>query len=112
MSSRQNTSQPFMESLISPANRFLAIGPSKIKTTEKVIDLIKRLHKKPDVLINGSAIGYYGVSKDLIFTEKTTKPGDDFLAKVTMEWENAAKQAEELDIRTVYTRFGVILGEK
>src|SRR5699024_1790705 len=75
-------------------------------------DLIKRLHKKPAVLSNGSATGYYGVSKDLIFTEKTTKRGDDFLAKVTMEWEKAAKQAEELHIRTVYTRFGVMLGEK
>lgn len=89
-----------------------AILTSRIETTEKVIDLIKQLHKKPDVLINGSAIGYYGVSEDLIFTEKTTKPGDDFLAKVVMEWENAAKQAEELDIRTVYTRFGVILGDE
>jgi len=89
-----------------------AILTSRIETTEKVIDLIKQLHKKPDVLINGSAIGYYGVSEDLIFTEKTTKPGDDFLAKVAMEWENAAKQAEELDIRTVYTRFGVILGDE
>src|SRR5690625_57915 len=89
-----------------------AILTSRIETTEKVIDLIKQLHKKPDVLINGSAIGYYGVSEDLVFTEKTTKPGDDFLAKVVMEWENAAKQAEELNIRTVYTRFGVILGDE
>lgn len=89
-----------------------AILTSRIETTEKVINLIKQFHKKPEVFISGSAVGYYGTSEDLMFTEQTTNPGDSFLAKVAMEWENAAKQAELLGIRTVYTRFGVILGEE
>lgn len=87
-----------------------AILASRIDTTEQVMELIKHLPKKPDVLISGSAIGYYGMSEDLIFTENTTKSGTDFLAEVTRKWEHTAKQAEVLGIRTVYTRFGVILG--
>lgn len=89
-----------------------AILTSRIETTQKLIDMVEQFRKKPDVFISGSAVGYYGVSEDLIYTEETTKPGDDFLAKVAMEWENIAKQAEGMDIRTVYTRFGVILGKK
>lgn len=89
-----------------------AIFKSRIDTTQKVLDIIKKLHKKPDVLISGSAVGFYGFSEDLIFTEATMKPGKDFLAKVVMEWEKVAKQAREMDIRTVFTRFGVILGKE
>lgn len=85
---------------------------SRIETTQKLIDMIKKMDKKPDVFITGSAIGYYGTSGDLIFTENTTEPGDDFLAKVAVDWEKTAKQAEQLNIRTVYARFGVILGKE
>lgn len=89
-----------------------AILNSRIKATNHVIKLMKSLHSKPAVFINGSAIGYYGVSEDIMFSEDTTTPGTDFLANVVVQWETCAKQAEELGIRTVYTRFGVILGDK
>lgn len=90
-----------------------AILNSRIDTTNRVIEIMKKLYKKPNVFISGSAVGYYGVSEDLMFTESTKMPGDDFLAGVVTEWEECAKQAEEtLGIRTVYTRFGVVLGEK
>ncbi|WP_042142107.1 TIGR01777 family oxidoreductase [Paucisalibacillus sp. EB02] len=87
------------------------IKSSRIEITQKVIDLLKQMTKKPDVFISSSAVGYYGVSDDMIFTEETKQPGNDFLADVVVEWERTAKQAEELSIRTVYTRFGVILGK-
>lgn len=89
-----------------------AILNSRIEATNHVIDIIKQLPRKPDVFISGSAIGYYGSSEDIMFSEETTIPGRDFLADVVVKWETCAKQAEELGIRTVYTRFGVILGGK
>lgn len=85
---------------------------SRKETTQKLIEFIKQMDKKPDIFISGSAVGFYGTSEDLIYTEKTTEPGDDFLAKVAIDWEKTAMQAEQMNIRTVYTRFGVILGKE
>src|SRR5690625_3007218 len=81
---------------------------SRIETTKKLIQMMKQMKIKPSVFISGSAIGYYGTSTDLIFTEKTVEPGNDFLAQVVTKWESTAKEAEDLGIRTIYARFGVI----
>jgi len=89
-----------------------AIRFSRIKTTQTLINYMKQMKKKPNVFINSSAVGYYGTSDEIIFTEKTIPPGDDFLANVVIKWEETAKQAERLGIRTVYTRFGVVLGRE
>ncbi|WP_087975136.1 TIGR01777 family oxidoreductase [Oceanobacillus rekensis] len=85
---------------------------SRLETTNQVIQLIKDMKIKPNVFISGSAIGYYGTSEDLIFTEATTQAGKDFLAEVTVKWEESAKLAETLGVRTVYARFGIILGNE
>ncbi len=85
------------------------IVASRLKATEKLTNVLLQMHEKPNVFLSGSAIGYYGMSEEKIFTEKTTKPGDDFLASVCHSWEKAAATAEDLGIRTVYTRFGVVL---
>jgi hypothetical protein len=89
-----------------------SIITSRIQITRKLIEMIQRMDDKPEVFINGSAVGFYGMSEDLIFTEKTKQAGNDFLAKVAVEWENMAKWIKQLGIRTVYTRFGVILGDE
>ncbi|HLS10406.1 NAD-dependent epimerase/dehydratase family protein, partial [Lentibacillus sp.] len=88
------------------------IRSSRIDTTQKVIRMMEQMEQKPDVFISGSAVGFYGTSEEHIFTEETIKPGDDFLASVVVEWEQTAKQAEQLGVRTVYTRFGVIMGNE
>lgn len=85
---------------------------SRVNTTKNVIQMIEQMNKKPEVFITGSAIGYYGTSTDLIFTEDTTESGNDFLAHVVTEWERTARKAESMGIRTVYARFGVILGQE
>lgn len=85
---------------------------SRIETTEKIIQIMEQMKVKPAIFISGSAIGYYGTSTDLIFTENTMESGNDFLAHVVSKWENTAKKAEDLGIRTIYARFGVILGQE
>src|SRR5699024_12371022 len=77
--------------------------------TDKLPKIITQIEKKPDVFITGSAVGYYGMSDDTIFTEDTTKSGDDFRGYLSAEWEKAAATAEDLGIRTIYTRFGIVL---
>ncbi|MFZ3577997.1 TIGR01777 family oxidoreductase [Virgibacillus sp. DJP39] len=89
------------------------IMKSRTEITQHAVEMMQQMEKKPEVFISASAIGFYGTSEDIIFTEKTTEHGDDFLARVALAWETTAMQAaDELHIRTVCTRFGVILGEK
>ncbi|MBM7553832.1 TIGR01777 family oxidoreductase [Thalassobacillus pellis] len=89
-----------------------SILDSRIEATEGILQLIEKLDKKPEVLVNGSAVGFYGNSETEAFTEETTTPGDGFLAEVVSEWESRAAQAEKLGVRTAFLRFGVVLGEE
>ncbi|MCP3028857.1 TIGR01777 family oxidoreductase [Halobacillus sp. A5] len=89
-----------------------SIMNSRIDATEGVLEIIEKSHTKPGVLVNASAVGYYGNSKTKTFTEETTKPGNDFLASVVEEWEKRAVKASDLNVRTVFVRFGIILGEE
>lgn len=82
---------------------------SRIRATREMLRIIEKVNPKPHTLINASAIGFYGTSDSEKFDERTTTPGDDFLAKVTEKWEAEAEQAEQFGVRVVRTRFGLIL---
>lgn len=64
--------------------------------------------KRPQVLVSQSAMGYYGPHGDERLTEKAS-PGDDFLAEVVQAWEAEAQAAEDLGLRVVVTRTGLVL---
>lgn len=85
---------------------------SRMEATEKLANILTQMNQKPNVFLSGSAIGYYGMSDEKIFTEASNRPGDDFLAAVCATWEKAASTAEDLGIRTVFTRFGIVLDHK
>ena len=63
---------------------------------------------RPGALVSASAVGYYGPRGDEIVTE-ATPPGTDFLADICTVWEHEAAAAEELGIRVVRLRTGVVL---
>lgn len=86
-----------------------SIIDSRIEVTEQLTKMMMQMKTKPHVFISGSAIGFYGTADNMIFTEKTESPSNDFLGDVTKKWEAAAHVAEDLGIRTVYSRFGVVL---
>jgi hypothetical protein len=85
-----------------------AIRDSRVKGTLLLSESLARLSRPPSVFLSASAIGYYGDRGDELLTE-TSAPGNDFLAQVCIEWENATRPAVEKGIRTVHTRFGIIL---
>jgi uncharacterized protein (TIGR01777 family) len=66
---------------------------------------------KNKVLFSTSAVGYYGFHGDEELTEHSP-PGNDFLARTAVEWEEEALKAREKGSRVVMTRFGIVLGEK
>ncbi|MEK0286740.1 TIGR01777 family oxidoreductase [Caldifermentibacillus hisashii] len=86
------------------------IYQSRMEATEELLRIIKLLPQKPATLINASAVGIYPSSFDAIYTEKSPDRSNDFLAKTVIDWEKKAKEAEQFGIRTVFMRFGVVLG--
>jgi uncharacterized protein len=87
------------------------IRDSRIKGTELLSKVFADLVKPPATFICASAIGIYGNRGDEVLTEES-KSGDDFLAKVCVDWEEATAAATAKGIRVVNTRFGVILDPK
>jgi uncharacterized protein len=63
------------------------------------------------VLVSASAIGYYGPHGDEELTE-SSPPGDDYLAKLSIEWEAVAKSAEQHGVRVAIVRIGVVLAKE
>ena len=77
--------------------------------TRKIVEAIAQADSKPSVLVNPSAIGYYGTSETATF-EETSPPGNDFLAQVCQSWEAEAQKVKQADVRLVILRFGIVLG--
>ncbi len=84
---------------------------SRIKTTKKLVDAIDMTQSKPEVFIQGSAIGYYGNHPDKSFDENTPK-GEGYLPDLVEKWENAAKPLTKMGIRVAWIRTGVVMGKQ
>lgn len=85
------------------------IRDSRVLGTRHLVDAIARLDRRPRVLVSASAVGFYGSRGDEILDERAA-PGDDFLARVCVEWEKEAERARDLGVRVVTPRFGIVLG--
>lgn len=85
------------------------IYDSRILGTNHLISLITNPLYRPEALVSASAVGYYGNTGTENVTEKT-EPGKGFLARVAADWEAAARQAENLGVRTTIIRNSHILG--
>lgn len=83
---------------------------SRINATKAIVEAIRKAQNKPAVLINASAVGFYGNVENGDVTESSPK-GSGFLADTCDQWEREAHAAESLGIRVVILRFGIVLGE-
>lgn len=101
--------EPIGENRWTP-ERKQAILNSRQLGTRQIVDAIAKAQPKPSVLVNASAIGYYGTSETATYTE-TSPPGDDFLAQVCQAWEAEAQKVKDADVRLVILRFGIVLGD-
>lgn len=88
---------------------------SRINSTQNVVQALARKGRgatgQPKVLVNASAVGYYGPRGDEELTEESP-PGNDFLAQLCVEWEREAREAELLSIRVASVRIGVVLDKE
>lgn len=84
---------------------------SRIQTTHALAEAIQRASIRPGVLIQASAVGFYGRGNNQIFDE-SSGPGRGFLADVVRGWEGAADGITGLGVRTVVLRLGLVLGRQ
>jgi hypothetical protein len=81
---------------------------SRVGLTRRLVEAIKRASDRPRVLISSSAIGYYG-DRGLGAVDESDPPGDDVLAVLCRDWEAAALEAEDYNVRVAILRIGVVL---
>ncbi len=82
---------------------------SRLEPTRKIVAALGECRAKPGVLLNASAVGFYGDRGQEALNEGS-EPGSDFLAKLCVAWEREALQASSAGVRVVCLRFGVVLG--
>lgn len=89
------------------------IHDSRVLSTEQLVAALGELApaERPGVLVSQSTTGYYGDRGDEKLTEDAL-PGDDFLARVTIDWERAAEAAAGHGLRVVRARSGVVLARE
>lgn len=84
---------------------------SRIETTKLIVESIKICKTKPECLINMSGAGIYGFRDDEKLDEESTY-GNDFLAKVCIDWESEARKVTFYGVREVSVRSGIVLTKK
>ena len=89
------------------------IRESRVLSTRNLVAGLRELpeEERPGVLVSASAVGWYGHRGDERLDESTQEPGDDFLAQLCADWEAEARRAEELGVRVVLNRTGVVLSD-
>ena len=81
---------------------------SRVEPGRALATAIKDAAHRPDVFVQISGINHYGLHGEGI-ADESTPPGDDYLAQLTVAWENATKPVEELGVRRVVCRTAVVL---
>lgn len=91
--------------------RKTAILQSRVDAGAALVQAIGQATNKPKVLIQSSAVGYYGPNETELFNEEAA-PANDFLAQVCQAWEASTQPVEALGVRRVVVRSGVVLSTR
>jgi len=81
---------------------------SRVEPGRALATAIKGASQRPDVFIQISGINYYGLRGETI-ADESTPPGDDYLAQLTVAWEEATESVEDMGVRRVVCRSAVVL---
>lgn len=86
------------------------IYESRVLTTRALVRALAAMPKRPSTFVCASGVGFYGDRAPDEAVDETAAPGEDFLARLCVDWEKAAQEAEGLGVRVLRARFGVIFG--
>ena len=87
-----------------------ALVSSRVETTRRVVEYIARTPRRPQLLISGSAVGYYGARGDERLCEDAA-PADEFQSDLCRRWEDAALEAQRFGVRVCLSRTGIVMGQ-
>jgi uncharacterized protein (TIGR01777 family) len=94
------------------ADRRRVIRESRINSGRAVVEAVAQAEKRPGVVVQSSAVGYYGFHGDQMLAEEA-EPGNDWAARFTAEeWETSTAPVQEMSVRRVVARTGVVLSTK
>lgn len=85
---------------------------SRLDAGKAVIEAVRAAQQKPGAVLQSSAIGYYGVHDPQVTLMENDPPGDGFLAKLCVDWEAATAEVEQMGVRRMVIRSGVVLSTK
>ncbi|VXC62050.1 TIGR01777 family oxidoreductase [Pseudomonas sp. 8O] len=91
------------------SKRKALLWASRIGLTEQLLTWLQRRQQRPAVLLSGSAVGWYGNGGERELSEDTPQVTDDFAAQLCGAWEETAQRAEDLGVRVVLLRTGLVL---
>ena len=86
------------------------IHESRVLGTRRLVEAIAKAGQPPGVLVNASAIGFYGDTGEN-HVDEFSPAGNGFLADVCREWEAEAARAASCGVRVVFVRIGFVLGK-
>ena len=84
---------------------------SRVNIGRAISFALDKSHDKPYLLIQGSAIGFYGYSQSYTYREGMPV-GEGFLPMVTKQWEDSVRHVDDRNTRKVFVRSGVVLGKE
>lgn len=87
------------------------IRESRLRAGQAVLEAMQTTAQRPQVMIQASAVGYYGPCGSEVLTEASA-PGEDFLAQLCVAWEASTAAAETLGVRRAVIRTGIVLSRK
>lgn len=83
---------------------------SRLISTKLLSEAAAKAKVKPKVMVSASGVGHYGMKTGDKVLDETSPEGEDFLAKLTTEWEDATKPAVDAGVRVCVARMGLVLG--
>ena len=91
------------------ASRRTLLWASRVTLTEQLLAWLESRDQRPEVLISGSAVGWYGDGGERELTEASPPVKEDFASQLCIAWEETAQRAQRLGIRVVLVRTGLVL---
>lgn len=92
------------------AARKTELVSSRVEVTRQIVQLVQRLEHRPQCLISGSAVGFYGAGDATPLTEQSPA-NNEFSHELCKRWEEEARKVEAAGVRTCIIRLGIVLGQ-